>query len=813
MPVSFNHKRVAFIFLFLCLSSVRAQTTSAQTVWIAGPQFSAPARTDCSGVASGNAIYALGGTPLDSMGNGRCDRLTVGGNTWAMLAPFESLFFDTRAVGDGAGRFITIGGFDPSNGDQGADRLWDPIEGFAGDFPQRPEGAAFCGVAVATDLNSRIYAVGGSMEPGTEAVTVAQRYDAATNAWSAIAPLPNSRVDAAAAYDSTASSPRFLVIGGLDGAARVRTGDIASFDPAANSWSNTEYPDLPTPTSHARAVRGNDGRIYVIGGRTGKADGVLTANVWRYDRVTNAWQSCPPLPTPRERHGAVLGSDDCIWVLGGFEPGGATPRVDRLLTIRCPQVTTTTGSTNAWIGAAASLSALVFGTAPFEWQWFKNGAAVQDGVQADGSVVSGAQSAALLIEPVTTQTAGEYHAQVTNDCGSALSPTQFLAVHAAPPPTGADAWVVTDLHPGWGSYSYANGSVNGDVYGSATMPVQNWMNIDRPVLWVNGGSTAQDLTAIGVGGAILAGDGNTLVGWCWYPIMIQGQLWHFQYAAKWTRQASGGFAETPIHQGGYEYSVANDVEGDVIVGTGYQDVGIDHVPTAFSWSAGVWHSIGGAPYAHSGARCVDDGIPYGLGIAQSGGSTNDIDAIRWVSSTGQGTILIDPIGSIEAAEDGVQVGTRNSMATIWAGTPESGRSLHPTGAQTSEASGCHQGIQAGSVDGHAGVWFGTAQSWRDLHIALGAGYTASHATGVEVLADGTIVVVGSAYPSSGGSVHAMRWVATPAPTLDLNGDSQIDAADLAILLTQWGGSGSADFDHDGLVAASDLAVLLDAWGT
>lgn len=47
---------------------------------------------------------------------------------------------------------------------------------------------------------------------------------------------------------------------------------------------------------------------------------------------------------------------------------------------------------------------------------------------------------------------------------------------------------------------------------------------------------------------------------------------------------------------------------------------------------------------------------------------------------------------------------------------------------------------------------------------------------------------------------------------DLDGDGDVDAADLSILLAAWGGGGDADLDGDGMVAAADLAILLAAWG-
>lgn len=46
---------------------------------------------------------------------------------------------------------------------------------------------------------------------------------------------------------------------------------------------------------------------------------------------------------------------------------------------------------------------------------------------------------------------------------------------------------------------------------------------------------------------------------------------------------------------------------------------------------------------------------------------------------------------------------------------------------------------------------------------------------------------------------------------DLNGDGIVAGADMTILLTQWGGPGSADLVADGVVDAFDLTALLSAW--
>jgi hypothetical protein len=47
---------------------------------------------------------------------------------------------------------------------------------------------------------------------------------------------------------------------------------------------------------------------------------------------------------------------------------------------------------------------------------------------------------------------------------------------------------------------------------------------------------------------------------------------------------------------------------------------------------------------------------------------------------------------------------------------------------------------------------------------------------------------------------------------DLDGNGSVDAADLAMLLSQWGTDGTADLSGDNIVGAEDLAMLLSMWG-
>jgi len=52
----------------------------------------------------------------------------------------------------------------------------------------------------------------------------------------------------------------------------------------------------------------------------------------------------------------------------------------------------------------------------------------------------------------------------------------------------------------------------------------------------------------------------------------------------------------------------------------------------------------------------------------------------------------------------------------------------------------------------------------------------------------------------------------PPCNADLNWNGSVDAADISILLSNWGGVGSGDLNADGGVDAQDIAALLGAWG-
>ncbi len=52
----------------------------------------------------------------------------------------------------------------------------------------------------------------------------------------------------------------------------------------------------------------------------------------------------------------------------------------------------------------------------------------------------------------------------------------------------------------------------------------------------------------------------------------------------------------------------------------------------------------------------------------------------------------------------------------------------------------------------------------------------------------------------------------PACAPDFDGDGFVAGSDLAVILSNWGGSGSGDLDGDNLVGGADLTTMLSAWG-
>ena len=100
-----------------------------------------------------------------------------------------------------------------------------------------------------------------------------------------------------------------------------------------------------------------------------------------------------------------------------------------------PTVTTNPAATTNFSACSSSivLNAGAGGTAPFTYQWFKDGNPLVDGIAASGSNVTGATSFQLRVQPVTGSgltlspaDAGTYYAVITGACGSPAQTTNAV---------------------------------------------------------------------------------------------------------------------------------------------------------------------------------------------------------------------------------------------------------------------------------------------------------------------------------------------------------------------------------------------------
>src|SRR6186713_45216 len=248
---------------------------------------------------------------------------------WKKGAPFPEA--DEELYGVAAnGKLYVIGGWGDGKA-RGANYEYDPATDRWTKKAPMPRPAHHAALAQA---NGKIYAFGGFVSPANTAVPVgaawepidnAWEFDPATDAWKPLPPLPGKRGSAIAAE----VDGKIYVIGGATtmegskdpfftafGSARV-LGTNEVYDPATNKWESRN--PMSVPRNHAFGGVVN-GKVYVIGGRTGQAFILSATNtdvVEEYNPASNTW-SIPMERMPTARSGGASGTDGRrIYVAGG----------------------------------------------------------------------------------------------------------------------------------------------------------------------------------------------------------------------------------------------------------------------------------------------------------------------------------------------------------------------------------------------------------------------------------------------------------------------------------------------------------------
>lgn len=149
--------------------------------------------------------------------------------------------------------------------------------------------------------------------------------------WTTKASMPTPRGQAATVVGNDG---KIYVIGGKNESYFFNSTEV--YDPSTNSWT-TKAPIINDGIYGAAAVKGVDGLIYVIGGYS--ADSL--SSVYAYNSTSNMWTEKTSIPTGVWTPGAVTGNDGRIYVIGGEESGGVESK--RLQIYNVTSDTWTTG--------------------------------------------------------------------------------------------------------------------------------------------------------------------------------------------------------------------------------------------------------------------------------------------------------------------------------------------------------------------------------------------------------------------------------------------------------------------------------------
>src|ERR1700686_2736927 len=248
---------------------------------------------------------------------------------WKKGAPFPEP--DEELYGVAAnGKMYVIGGWDDGNA-RGVNYEYNPATDRWTKKTPMPRAAHHAALAAA---NGKIYVMGGFVPPKDSAIPLgaawqpidnAWEYDPAADSWKSLPPLPGKRGAALAAE----AGGKIYVMGGattVDGSNDpfftffgpskvLATNDV--YDPAKNKWESRT--PMSVARNHAFGAAVN-GKIYVIGGRTGHAFILSATNtdvVEEYNPVSNSW-SAPKERMPTPRSGGAWGTDGRrIFVAGG----------------------------------------------------------------------------------------------------------------------------------------------------------------------------------------------------------------------------------------------------------------------------------------------------------------------------------------------------------------------------------------------------------------------------------------------------------------------------------------------------------------
>jgi N-acetylneuraminic acid mutarotase len=292
--------------------------------WKKGAPFPQPDE-ELYGVALNGKMYVIGGWD-DGKAGGVNYEYNPATDKWTKKQPMPRPAHHA-ALAAANGKIYVMGGFIvPKDTAVPVGGAWEPIDNAweydpaADSWKSLPPLPGKRGSALAAEVGGKIYVIGGatiadgSKDPfftffgPSKVLNTNDVYDPATHKWESRTPMSVARNHAFGA----AVNGKIYVIGGRTGhgfiLSATNTDVVEEYNPLSNSWS---APKERMPTPRSGGAWGTDGRrIYVAGGEvtTTELVGAFKA-IEAYDVVTNSWMTLPSMPMPRHGvAGAVIGN-------------------------------------------------------------------------------------------------------------------------------------------------------------------------------------------------------------------------------------------------------------------------------------------------------------------------------------------------------------------------------------------------------------------------------------------------------------------------------------------------------------------------
>ena len=317
-------RRTARLAVIASLVATAALAQMPTSPWKKGAPFPQPDE-ELYGVALNGKMYVIGGWD-DGKAGGVNYEYNPATDKWTKKQPMPRPAHHA-ALAAANGRIYVMGGFVvPKDNAIPVGGAWEPIDNAweydpaADSWKSLPPLPGKRGSALAAEAGGKIYVIGGvttvdgSQDPfftffgPSKVLATNDVYDPAKNKWESRTPMSVARNHAFGA----AVNGKIYVIGGRTGhgfiLSATNTDVVEEYNPVSNSWS---APKERMPTPRSGGAWGTDGRrIYVAGGEvtTTELVGAFKA-IEAYDVVTNSWMTLPSMPMPRHGvAGAVIGN-------------------------------------------------------------------------------------------------------------------------------------------------------------------------------------------------------------------------------------------------------------------------------------------------------------------------------------------------------------------------------------------------------------------------------------------------------------------------------------------------------------------------